>query len=44
MWLISLPAGMSNLENLELSLRISSATLILEHLSKITTLLPLSAF
>ena len=44
MWLISLVAGLSSLENLELSLRISAIALIQEHLSKILTVLPLSAF
>ena len=44
MWLIYLPAGMSSFKNLELSLRISSIALIQEFLSKITTVLPLSAF
>ena len=44
MWLISLPAGKSSLENLELSLKISSIALISEHLSKIITVLPSSVF
>ena len=42
MWLISLPAGISSLENWELSWRISSIALIQEHLSKVTRMLSLS--